>query len=284
MREKPLFGPAGNSKSFFDGGLKHSYQEIQRISQMGLDSYEYSGGNGITGSMKSFEKIGEEAVKYNIKLSLHTPYFISLSGIELETRLKSISYIKKSIEAAEAMGAYIIVIHTGSAAKISREEAMELSSDTLFKALSETAESKIKFGLETMGKINQLGTIEEVVKLCKMDERLVPVVDFGHMNARNKGNLFNTKEDYLKVFSYIADNLNAETAEYLHCHFSKIEYTSAGEKKHLTNDDKMFGPSYEPLMELLSCEKLYPNIICESDGTMAEDALQMKKYYEKRKR
>ena len=62
-------------------------------------------------------------------------------------------------------------------------------------------------------------------------------------------------------------------------HFSKIQFTSAGEKKHLTFADTEYGPEFEPLAEAIILEGVYPRIICESDGTMAEDALYMKKSY-----
>ena len=279
MTGKPLFGPAGNSLSFTEEGNRHTYQSMKWLSERHLDAYEYSGGNGITGGEATFRKIGEEAQKYDIKLSLHAPYYISLSGVELETRLKSIGYIKKSLAAAEAMGADTIVIHTGSAAKITRETAMDFAKDTLYKTLAETEGSPVRLGLETMGKINQLGTLEEVIELCKMDSRLAPVVDFGHMNARNRGGLFTSRDDYKAVFDKIATELGDLHAMNLHCHFSKIEYTAAGEKKHLTNSDNTFGPPFEPLMEAVFSEGLSPRIICESDGTMAEDALEMKRYY-----
>ena len=135
------------------------------------------------------------------------------------------------------------------------------------------------FGIETMGKVNQLGTLEEVVELCRMDKRLWPVVDFGHLNARNKGGYFLTTDDYRRVFDTVATRLDDQRAVNMHCHFSKIEYTDAGEKKHLTFSDQPFGPDYLPLCACLARENLSPRIICESDGTMAEDALEMKRAY-----
>ena len=66
----------------------------------------------------------------------------------------------------------------------------------------------------------------------------------------------------------------------LHCHFSKIEYTKAGEKKHLTFEDRAYGPDFEPLAEAIVLENVAPRIICESAGTMAEDALAMKKMWQ----
>lgn len=273
------FGPGGNSRSFYEEGFKSTLQAPSWLTSKGLDAYEYQAGNGINASSDTLKKIGDEAKKYGILMSLHTPYYISLSGIIEEKRLKSIEYISKSLEAAELLGATTIVIHSGSAAKISREEAMCLASDTLTKNLEAVGNTKIKMGLETMGKINQLGTLDEVISLCKIDPHYVPVVDFGHLNARECGSHFTNVDSYRAVFDKIATSLGDDVAKYLHCHFSKIEYTNAGEKKHLTFADNVFGPDFEPLMEAIVKENVAPRIICESDGTMAEDALAMKNYY-----
>ncbi|MBE6639028.1 MAG: endonuclease IV [Ruminococcaceae bacterium] len=273
------FGPAGNSDSFYKEKHKSTLEAPKWLREKGLDAYEYSAGNGITGSTATFEAIGKKAKENGILLSFHTPYYISLSGIDPEKRLKSLSYIKASLNAAEAMGADTIVIHAGSASKISRSEALSLASDTLMRALMDNPDTKVHFGVETMGKKNQLGTLEEIIFLCQLDPRLYPVVDFGHLNARECG-LFKTWEDYAHVFEVISKKLCPEKAEFLHCHFSKIEYTSAGEKKHLTFDDAVYGPPFEPLMEAIHRLGVSPRIICESDGTMAEDALAMKQYYQ----
>jgi deoxyribonuclease-4 len=279
-----LFGPGGNSDSFAAEGYKHTYQAPKWLAERGLGAYEYQGGNGIFGSDATFARIGEEARKYGIAMSLHTPYYISLSGVEEDKRLASIGHIKKSLNAAKLMGADIIVIHSGSASKISREEAMYLASDTLYRALEETAGEydDIRLGIETMGKRNQLGTLDEVITLCKLDDRLWPVVDFGHMYARETGTIFGEadRDGYMRVFDKIACNLDDEKATGLHCHFSRIEYTGAGEKKHVTfAQNGGFGPDYRPLIEVIVREGLSPRIICESAGTMAEDAREMQDYY-----
>lgn len=274
------FGPSGNSDSFYNEGKKHTYQSPAWLAARGLDAYEYSAGNGITGGLATFQKIGEEATKHNILLSFHTPYFISLSGTDPEKRLKSIDYIAKSVAAAEAMGADTIVIHAGSASKISREEAVNLAKDTLYKALEALPDTKIRFGIETMGKKNQLGTLDEVLEICSLSPRLCPVVDWGHMNARNLGGLFPAADDYRRVFDLIGKTLGYEYADTLHCHFSKIEFTSAGEKRHLTFADNLYGPDFEPLMEAIAKDGYSPRILCESAGTQAEDALAMKKFYQ----
>lgn len=270
------FGPGGNSESFYNEGFKSTLQAPAWLKERGIDAYEYQAGNGLTAGVATLKKIGEEAKKHGILMSLHTPYFISLSGIEEEKRLKSIDYISRSLAAAEALNADTIVIHTGSAAKITREEAMALASDTLTRNLEVNGNTNIRMGLETMGKINQLGTLDEVLTLCKISPLYHPVVDFGHLNARHIGNYFTDCDSYRAIFDRIANALGDEYAYNLHCHFSKIEYTNAGEKKHLTFADTVFGPSFEPLAEAIVKEGVCPRIICESAGTMAEDALYMK--------
>ena len=277
--EYATFGPGGNSDSFYADGKKSTVEAPLWVNQKGLDAYEYEAGNGLTAGDASLKKIGDAAREHGVLMSFHTPYFISLSGVDPEKRLKSIDYISRSLHAAELLAADTIVIHAGSAAKISREEAMALASDTLYRNLEINGDTDIRMGIETMGKVNQLGTLEEVIELCKISPKYHPVVDFGHLNARHIGSYFTDCDSYRAIFDKIATSLGDEYAFNLHCHFSKIEYTGAGEKKHLTFADTVYGPEFEPLAEAIIREGVAPRIICESDGTMAEDALWMKNIY-----
>ena len=273
------FGPGGNSDAFKLDGFSSSLDAPAWIAAQGLDAYEYEAGNGLSASTTMLRAIGREAQAHNIKMSYHAPYFISLSGIDPEKRLKSVSYIKQSVDAACCLGANVIVVHTGSAAKISRDEAMRLAADTLAHTLAEVDTHGVKIGLETMGKKNQLGTLDEVIELCRIDSTFVPVVDFGHLNARGCGGVFTSADNYLRIFDKIDRCLGSNIAKNLHCHFSKIEWTDAGEKRHLTFADQTYGPAFEPLTEAIARSGLTPTIICESAGTQAEDALSMKTAY-----
>ena len=274
-----LFGPGGNSVAFYEDGNKSTVSAPSWLKKMGLEAYEYEAGNGLAASDDLLLAVGKSASENGIKLSYHAPYFISLSGVVEQKRLNSIRYIDESLKAAKLLGAKTIVVHTGSAAKISRDEAMRLAADTLIRTLNSVDTYGIKIGLETMGKLNQLGTLDEVLELCRIDSSLVPVVDFGHLNARCKGKAFKTADDYLRVFDKIDRCLSSEIAQNLHCHFSKIEWTSSGEKKHLTFSDRGWGPEFEPLIDVIASNNLTPTIICESAGTQSDDALTMKKYY-----
>ena len=216
-------------------------------------------------------------------MSLHAPYYISLSSVEEEKRDKSVGYVLSSARVCSLIGADVFVVHSGSASKLDRETAMCYAEETLAKAalaLDENGYTAMA-GIETMGKMNQLGTLDEVIRLCRVSTKhFRPVVDFGHINARTQGGL-SSADDFKRIFDTIAEKLSPEHADSLHCHFSKIEYTAMGEKKHLTFDDTVYGPSYERFIEAIVSLGVHPTVICESDGTMAEDALTMQKLYEK---
>ena len=276
------FGPAGNSLSFAAMGYKHSLQVPEYLIKMGLDAFEYQCGRGVNIGLEKAAELGNIAKEKGITLSLHAPYYISMSSVEEAKRLNSINYILASARAVNAMGGNRIIVHTGSCGKISRDEALTLAIDTMKKsleALDNEGLGHIHICPETMGKVNQLGTLGEVLALCAIDERLIPCIDFGHLNARDLG-CFKTLADYEKVFIEIKDKLGSDRLKTFHSHFSKIEYTTGGEKKHLTFEDTVFGPDFEPVMELTYKYGASPTFICESDGTQAEDALSMKKYYE----
>lgn len=278
------FGPGGNSDTFRAAGLKSTLQAPRFVRELGLEAYEYEAGNGITGSNDMFFAVGAKAREHGIRMSFHAPYFISLSSVEKEKRDNSVEYIRRSAEVSELLGANIMVVHCGSCAKISRETALGYASETLegtARMMQDEGYSTI-VGIETMGKVNQLGTLDEVLTLCKIAPCFAPVVDFGHLNARDRG-VFYTSDDYKRVFDRISSTLGASYAENLHCHFSKIMYTEMGEKKHLTFDDEVYGPSFEPLAEAIVSLGVSPTIICESAGTQSDDAVIMKMMYEREK-
>ncbi len=279
------FGPAGCAESFYARGYKHSLQVPQYISEFGLDVFEYQCGRGVNVGEDKARQFGALCREKNIGVSLHAPYYISMSSVDEEKRLNSINYILQSAKAVDFMGGERIVVHTGSCGKLDRLEALRLAKDTMtlsLKALDEQGLGHIHICPETMGKINQLGTLEEVIALCELDERLIPCIDFGHLNARTLGEV-NSRESFKLIIDEIGNRLGEYRQKHFHSHFSKIEYTKGGEKKHLTFEDTVFGPDPAPLMELLCEFNLEPTIICESDGTQTEDALTMKNLYLERK-
>lgn len=279
------FGPAGNGEQFTALGYKKTIEVPAYCNRIGVNAYEYQCGHGVRIGQAAAAAFGAAAKEAGIRLSLHAPYYISLSSVEAEKRENSVRYILESAEAAAAMGAERVVVHSGSCSKISRAEALELAKGTLsaaLTALEEAGLSHVTLCPETMGKINQLGTLEEVLELCGIDERLLPCIDFGHLNARTFGGI-SDKTDYAAILDRVEDKLGHDRLSVFHSHFSKIEYTDkGGEKRHLTFADETYGPQFEPLLDLVVQRGLTPTFICESAGTQGEDAATMKAYYDER--
>lgn len=276
------FGPSGNAESFYNQGYKSSTDAPKWICEMGLDAYEYQCSKGVNISVEKAKQLGMEAEKHNIQLSIHAPYFISLSSKEEEKRNNSIKYIIDTLIVAKAMGAKRIVVHSGSCSRVDRKAALEISKNTLRKAIAEAKRlglDDIHICPETMGKINQLGTLEEVMELCKLDDNFLPTIDFGHLHTRGLGCL-NKLEDFEAIFDTIENSLGSDRLKIFHSHYSRIEFTEGGEKKHWTYAHTEYGPEFEPIAELVYKKSLSPTIICESRGTMAEDAIQLKRIYE----
>ncbi len=279
------FGPGGNCEWFKAEGNKSSDKMPAFLNKIGLNAYEVECGRGVRMNEATAKSLRVEAEKYGIALSIHAPYYISMSSLEEEKRRGSVRYLLESAALAKKIGATRVIFHSGSCAKLSREEATALAVDTLQKAVAAfDAEGYGDLILcpETMGKINQLGSLDEVMTLCKVDDRILPTIDFGHLNAREQG-LFYTAADYERVLMQMEDALGRERASKFHAHFSKIEYTTGGEKRHLTFEDTVYGPDFAPLAEVLVKRGAEPIIICESAGTQSKDALEMKELYEKAK-
>ena len=276
------FGTAGISDSFDAMGFKNSLDIPAYIERFQLHAFEYQCGRGVRLGLDKAAEMARRAEKPDILFSVHAPYFISMSSMVEETRLKSIDYILQSCRLVRALGGRRVIFHSGSCGKQSREEALEKALDTMqrmVKAVDKEGFDDITLCPETMGKIGQLGTLDEVLALCGVDKRITPCIDFGHLNARTLGGI-QTKQDYADILDRMQQVLQDERAQNFHVHFSRIEWSKGGEKRHWTFADTQFGPEYPPLIQLLKERQLSPVIICESAGTQAEDALSMQEYYQ----
>ncbi len=277
------FGPSGNGDDFYAAGFKHTVEAAGFCKSLGLDCYEYSFGRGVNISEATAAEIGEAFKNAGVEISAHAPYFINFANPDDEAAQKSYNYVLSSARAIVAMGGERVVFHPAAQGKAERGEAVRLTSDRL-KILRDLIYSNgfenLKFCPETMGKLAQIGTLEEIVEFCKIDECFLPAVDFGHINAREQGSL-KTVSDYKRRLEYMISELGYERVKNFHVHFSKIMYGGKGEIKHLTFEDETYGPEFEPLAIALKELKLEPYIVSESAGTQAKDAAEMKRIYNK---
>ena len=281
MDKAALFGTAGSPENFYADGFSASADIPAWLKDRGLDAYEYSAGRGVRIKNETAAILGEAARQAGVVLSLHAPYFINLNTADTSQQEKNLMYITSSIKAAMAMGAGRVIFHAAGQGKLERAEAFETTRKNLVGVLDELARQgldKIPLLPETMGKKGQIGTLEEVVELCRLQPGfLLPAVDFGHLYAVG-GGAYITKQEYLRAFGYIGEKLGESFLRDLHIHFSRIEFTKAGERRHLNFSDGG-GPPFEPLLDAVRDLRMSPHIICESAGQQDTDALAMKNYY-----
>ncbi len=276
------FGTGGNSQSFYDEGHKTSLDMCQWLQNLGLQAYEYECSRGVRVSKTFCTTLAAQAKRYNIKLSIHAPYYINLASTDSTIVDKSRYHILKSLQAANWMEAERVVFHPGARGDSTREEAYKRLENALYQLVVDARQEGlldfVRLCPETMGKINMMGHLQEVLDLCKLDPSLYPAIDFAHLYALGGGNLRNEK-DFGNILDKTEKVLGRQKLEGLHIHFSPIEYTKAGEKRHHTLAEKEFGPDFYYLAQALLQRDLEPVIICESAGTQAEDALEFQRIY-----
>ena len=274
------FGPAGAAENF---PFKSSVDMPRWLRSMGLDAFEYQCGKGVNVGEETARAIGAAAREHGIFMSLHAPYFINLANPDPESLQKTTNYILAACRAADWMGAARVTVHTGALMKRTRREALDIALRSLgevVRACDGEGFGHIALCIETMGKINQLGDLDEVLELCQLDQRLLPCIDFGHLYARSLG-ADQGEAATAAILDRTLAMLGADRAGRFHSHFSNIEFTpNGGEKVHLTFDQTEFGPDHAPLMRELARRGWSPTVICESAGTQAEDSLTMKRCYE----
>ncbi len=275
------FGPSGNDEEFYAAGYKHSEQSALYVKNKGLDCFEYSFGRGVNMGEGKAISIGEAFRQADVEISVHAPYFINFANPDDEMAQKSYNYVLDSARVLKLLGGNRLVFHPATQGKMERDAAVALCEERL-KILRDyiylNGLEDVKFCPETMGKHAQIGTVEEITRFCLIDKIYTPCVDFGHINAREHGSL-NTVADYKERLSYMISELGYERMDGFHVHFSKIQYGAKGEIKHLTFDDTVYGPTFEPLAVALRELNLHPYIVSESAGTQSRDALTMKNIY-----
>lgn len=276
------FGTGGNPAGFYENGFQKSEQMPKYLAKLGLNAYEYECTHGIRMGDEKATILKKEAIQYDIALSVHSPYYISLSTQDKEKQRKSMNYLLETMQFAKKIGAKKVVVHAGSTLKMERKFAVEAACKMLketYKMADEKGLDDIIICPETMGKTNQLGDSKEIIQMCQVDARMIPTIDFGHLYCRTFGAL-NSMKNWKAELSYYIEELGYERMKHFHGHFSKMIYSpSGGEKKHVTFKEEA-GPDFKEVAMILKELKLEPTIICESAGTQEKDAVIMKQIYE----
>ncbi|MBM4400493.1 MAG: TIM barrel protein [Crenarchaeota archaeon] len=267
MADRPRFGPAGVPPLFRILGARLA--DVPRLlREEGLDAFEHQAvrwGQKPQMKQEDAESLGAEARKNDVLLSLHGSYYVNLCG-KKEVVEASKRRLVACATAAQWMGAYVVVFHMGFYGRVEKSYAFRNCVNEL-KDIVATMNSlgiqNVKLGPETMGRVFQVGGLDEILTICEEVEQTQLVIDWGHLHARHRG-LFKKADDFRAVVEEVERRLGTEAARNMHCHFSKIEYTDKGERRHHVLDAARYGPDFKMLAEVIADFDMRPVVICET--------------------
>lgn len=246
---------------------------FQVLDNMGLDGLELEFVRGVRISDKS-----REAVSRSKKvITAHAPFYVNLNAREPEKVEASVQRIIETAETANKLGGYSITYHAAYYLDMDKEivfKQVEAQTEIITEIL-EKSNNKIWIRPETTGKGTQWGDLEEIIRLSKEFETVLPCVDFSHLHARYNGGL-NKYEDFCNIFEKIGNELGQTALDNFHAHIAGIEYGPKGEKKHLNLVESDF--NYKDLLKAFKAYNIKGVIVCESPN-IEDDAKLLKDYY-----
>ncbi|MCD6478180.1 MAG: TIM barrel protein [Candidatus Aenigmarchaeota archaeon] len=267
-----LLGPAGIPLAAKGSGIPDG---IRKVKELGLHAMEVEFTHGVQVKNDTAKNIGEVSKETGVKLSVHAPYFINLASQDPEKIRASKQRILQSCERAHYMHASPVVFHPGYYGKYTPQETYEIIKENVLDIIDKIKERgwDVRIAPETTGKKSQFGSLDELIMLLKEigTKHSILCVDFAHLWARSQG-----KVDYKEVMKKIK-TLNLD---HLHSHFSQIEYTDKGERRHLTFDDTMENPPVEEVAKRILDAGMDIRIISESP-VLEIDSLKMKGIFER---
>ncbi len=270
------FGPAGVPIRF--GSVKMDEAVRRTAEELGLGAFEMEFVYGARSKKELMDAVKAEADSHGMVISSHAPYYVNLCNKDKQS--SNIRHLVSSALLTQYAGGWVTVFHPGFYQKKTPEEAYREAKRQILNIINEyhaKGGKGVLFGAETVGKKSQFGGLKEVVRLAQEVEGVMPVIDFAHLIAREDWPL-RTKDDYRRLFEYLEKELGREYVENIHAHFSEIEYTEKGERRHLPLGTK-YEPDYRQLLEVM-VEHGYGGTIISETPALEEDALKMKAYYE----
>jgi deoxyribonuclease-4 len=244
---------------------------VAALLERGLSACEIDFEGGFWMDYDFAERFGELASENDIVLSVHAPIAGFMGHAERGRKLNmAVGMLDHSAGVAKAAGAEVVVFHPGFLLKRTREEAI----DSVVEQLGELRERlagkgrDVPFGIEVMGRVNDLGSIDDVVEISSRLDWVRPVIDFAHMHATTDGAL-TTVEPFVDALAK-ADAVTEPGAPF-HIHFSDIQFANRNETKHLPYGEGTLRA--EPLRDALAQFERPATVISESPTAESTDTI-----------
>lgn len=250
---------------------------IEILKEMGLDGMEVEFVHGVRMSDETREFLRNVQKESPLVLTAHGPFYINLNSKEEEKVEASVQRIIDTAKAASDFGGYSITYHAAFYMGKDKEDVYQQVKKQTQKILEVLEQHNIKMWIrpETTGKATQWGDYEEIIRLSKEFEQVLPCIDFSHIHARTGGQ-YNTYDEFCKVLDRIGKELGDFAINNFHAHLAGIEYTAKGEKQHLILEESDM--NYKDLLKALKSFGVKGALVCESPNIETDTKI-LKDYY-----
>jgi deoxyribonuclease-4 len=268
------FGTAGTPICCKDRG---SLAGVETVRKLGLDCMELEFVRGVRMSPQLAEDVGKAAKKNDVILTAHGPYYINLNSVEAIKVKQSVQRILQTARIADKAGAYSITFHAAFYMKQDPEKVYQKVKAQMKSILKTLKDQGIDIWVrpETTGKPTQWGSIDEIIRLSKELEHVLPCIDFAHLHARTGGKM-NSESEFRDVMAKVEKALGRTGLNNMHIHMSGIAYSDKGEQHHLVLRESDL--RYKDVLKVLKEFRVNGVVISESPN-IEDDALLMKKFY-----
>ena len=255
-------------------GYPRAFEIIQ---ELGLDGMEVEFVHGVRMSDETRELVHSIQKEKNLVLTAHGPFYINLNSKEEEKVEASVQRIVDTAKTAYDFGGYSITYHAAFYMGKDKETVYQQVKTQTQKIVEILEKNNIKVWIrpETTGKASQWGDYEEIIRLSKEFDQVLPCIDFSHIHARTGGE-YNTYDEFCKVLDRISSELGEKAINNFHAHLAGIEYSDKGEKRHLILEKSDM--NYKDLLKALKTFGVKGALVCESPN-IEEDAKLLKEYY-----
>jgi deoxyribonuclease-4 len=272
--EKLFFATAGIPACTNPRTYPNAFNDLRT---MGLNAMEIEFVRGVNMNPKTQEEVKTLAPEKGIVLTAHGPYYINLNAQEDDKQQASIKRILDTARVAYACGGFSITFHAAYYMKMDKEYVYNRVK-TEFSMIVDTLKSEninIWIRPETTGKGTQWGDLDEIIRLSKDVDMVLPCVDFSHLHARSAGK-YNTYDEFAMILDKIGSQLGENALKNFHGHLAGIEYGDKGEKHHLNLDESDM--NYKDLLKALKAFDVRGVIVCESPN-IEKDAMMLQKMF-----
>ena len=247
------------------------------LKELNLDGMEVEFVHGVRMSEETRQFLKQKSKEEGFLLTSHGPFYINLNSKEEEKVEASVQRIIETAQAAHDFGGYSITYHAAFYMGGDKETVYQQVKTQTQKIVEELEKKNIKVWIrpETTGKATQWGDYEEIIRLSKEFDQVLPCIDFSHIHARTSGE-YNTYDEFCKILDRIGAELGDTAIKNFHAHLAGIEYTAKGEKRHLIFEQADM--NYKDLLRAMKDFGVCGALVCESPNIETDTKI-LKDYY-----